>query len=39
MGSSQKALLDKIDANGDYNEEIQQSLHAAIKDFKATNTW
>ncbi len=39
MSSSQKDLLDKIDASGDYNEEIQQALHAAIKDFKATNTW
>ncbi len=39
MSSSQQALLEKIDASGDYNEEIQQSLHAAIKDFKATNTW
>jgi F-type H+-transporting ATPase subunit alpha len=39
MGNSQKVLLDKIDANGDYNEEIQQGLHAAIKDFKANNTW
>jgi F-type H+-transporting ATPase subunit alpha len=39
MGSSQKALLDKINANGDYSDEIQQGLHAAIKDFKANNTW
>jgi F-type H+-transporting ATPase subunit alpha len=39
MTSSQKALLDKIDAKGDYNDEIQQGLHAAIKDFKANNTW
>lgn len=39
MNSSQKELLDKIDAKGDYSEEIQQGLHAAIKDFKATNTW
>jgi len=39
MTSSQKALLDKIDANGDYNDDIQQGLHAAIKDFKANNTW
>jgi hypothetical protein len=35
MNSSQKELLDKIDAKGDYSEEIQQGLHAAIKDFKA----
>jgi F-type H+-transporting ATPase subunit alpha len=39
MRSSQKPLLEKIDAAGDYNDEIQQALHAAIKDFKAKNTW
>jgi F-type H+-transporting ATPase subunit alpha len=39
MGSSQKALIDKIDEKGEYNDEIQQQLHAALKDFKAKNTW
>jgi len=39
MGSSQKPLLEKIDATGDYSDQIQQELHAAIKDFKAKNTW
>ncbi len=39
MRGTQKALLDRIDASGDFNEEIQQGLHAAIKDFKANNTW
>jgi F-type H+-transporting ATPase subunit alpha len=39
MASQQKALLEKIDAAGDYNDEIQQGLHAAVKDFKANNTW
>ena len=39
MASQQKALLEKIDASGDYNDEIQQGLHAAVKDFKANNTW
>ncbi|MBK1730572.1 F0F1 ATP synthase subunit alpha [Thiococcus pfennigii] len=39
MKGSQAALLERIDSTGDYNEEIQQGLHAALKDFKATNTW
>ncbi|MCF7982891.1 MAG: F0F1 ATP synthase subunit alpha [Thiohalocapsa sp.] len=39
MASAQKPLLEKIDAKGDYNDEIQQGLHAAVKDFKANNTW
>ena len=37
--SAQAGLLDKIDSTGDYNEEIQQAMHAAIKDFKATHAW
>ena len=39
MKSAQVDLLDKIDSTGDYNEGIEQALHAAIKDFKANNTW
>ncbi len=39
MKSAQGALLEKIDTKGDYNDEIEQGLHAAIKDFKANNTW
>jgi len=39
MKSAQAEMLDKIDSTGDYNEEIQQAMHAAIKDFKATHTW
>jgi F-type H+-transporting ATPase subunit alpha len=39
MKSAQSGLLEKIDSTGDYNEEIEQALHAAIKDFKANNTW
>ncbi|MBK1701190.1 F0F1 ATP synthase subunit alpha, partial [Thiococcus pfennigii] len=33
MKGSQAALLERIDSTGDYNEEIQQGLHAALKDF------
>jgi F-type H+-transporting ATPase subunit alpha len=39
MKSAQSELLGKIDATGDYNEEIESAMHAAIKDFKANNTW
>jgi F-type H+-transporting ATPase subunit alpha len=37
--SAQKELLDKINASGDYSDEIKEALHAALKDFKANNTW
>ncbi|MET0028804.1 MAG: F0F1 ATP synthase subunit alpha [Candidatus Thiodiazotropha sp.] len=39
MKSSQKDLMDKINENGDYNAEIEQALHDALKDFKANHTW
>jgi F-type H+-transporting ATPase subunit alpha len=39
MGSAHKELLDKINATGDYSDEIKEALHAALKDFKANNTW
>jgi len=39
MLSAQAALVDRINASGDYNAEIEQGLHAALKDFKANNTW
>jgi F-type H+-transporting ATPase subunit alpha len=39
MASAQKGLLDQINASGDYNDEIKQALHDAVKDFKANNTW
>jgi len=32
-------LLDRINESGDYNEEIQSALDAAIKQFKATHAW
>jgi F-type H+-transporting ATPase subunit alpha len=32
-------LLEKINSTGDYNPEIEQALHAALKDFKANQTW
>jgi len=39
MKTSQSELLDKINATGDYDEEIADALHVALKDFKATHTW
>jgi F-type H+-transporting ATPase subunit alpha len=39
MGTKHQALLDRINETGDYNEQIEQALHAALKDFKATHTW
>ncbi|MGQ9658857.1 MAG: F0F1 ATP synthase subunit alpha [Thermochromatium sp.] len=39
MKSTQAELLAKIDATGDFNDDIAQAMHAAIKDFKANNTW
>ncbi len=39
MLSSQAALVDRINTSGDYNAEIEKGLHAAIKAFKANNTW
>jgi F-type H+-transporting ATPase subunit alpha len=39
MKTAQADLLDQINASGDYNDEIQSAMHAAIKDFKANNTW
>jgi F-type H+-transporting ATPase subunit alpha len=39
MNSSQKALMDKINQTADYNPEIEQALHDALKEFKASHTW
>ena len=39
MRSNQKALLDQINESGDYNDDIKNSLDAAMQDFKANNTW
>jgi F-type H+-transporting ATPase subunit alpha len=39
MKTSQSELLAKIDSTGDYDEEIADALHGALKDFKANHTW
>jgi F-type H+-transporting ATPase subunit alpha len=39
MNSSQKELMDKINTETDYNDEIEQALHNAMKSFKENHTW
>jgi len=39
MATKHQPLLDRINESGDYNEQIEQALHAAVKDFKAGHTW
>jgi len=39
MRASQAGLMDNINASGDYNDEIEAGLRAAVEDFKATGTW
>ena len=39
MSSAHKDLLEKINASGDYDDQTKDALHAAVKDFKANNTW
>ena len=39
VGSNSADLLAKIDASGDYNEEIESGLRKALDDFKANGTW
>jgi F-type H+-transporting ATPase subunit alpha len=39
MKSDQTDLMAKINDSGDYNEDIENALHEAIKAFKASHTW
>jgi len=39
MNSNQKSLVDQINESADYNDEIANALHEALKDFKANHTW
>jgi F-type H+-transporting ATPase subunit alpha len=39
MKSSHGKLIDKINKTGDYNEEIQSGLKAALTKFKETHAW
>jgi len=39
MSSNEKGLIDKINAAGDYNKDIEAELETAISKFKETATW
>ncbi|WP_456405549.1 F0F1 ATP synthase subunit alpha [Thiolapillus sp.] len=39
MASSQSELMDKVNESGDWNDEIENAFHEALKDFKANNSW
>ena len=39
MKSEQSDLMAKINESGDYNEEIENALRAALEKFKSSNTW
>ncbi len=39
MNSSQTALIAKINETGDWNDEVEAELKAAIEDFKANNSY
>jgi F-type H+-transporting ATPase subunit alpha len=39
MTSSQSELMDKVNESGDWNDEIENAFHEALKDFKANNSW
>jgi F-type H+-transporting ATPase subunit alpha len=39
MKAEHKALMDKINASGDYNDDIAGGIRAAIETFKKTSTW
>ncbi len=39
LRSSHGELLDKINASGDYNDEIAAAMRKAMDDFKANHTW
>jgi F-type H+-transporting ATPase subunit alpha len=39
MKSQHGALLDKINSTGDYSDEIEKGLRAALESFKKSNVW
>jgi len=39
MKSEQKALMDKINEKGDFNDDISKGITEAIESFKKTHTW
>jgi F-type H+-transporting ATPase subunit alpha len=39
MNASQTDLMAVINETGDYNDDIESRLRAALDDFKANHTW
>jgi F-type H+-transporting ATPase subunit alpha len=39
MATNQKKLVEQVDTESNWNNEIADEFHAAIKDFKANHTW
>ena len=39
LKSNEAELIAKINETGDYNDEIEAAMTAAIEKFKATSTW
>lgn len=39
MNSEQKALMDSINENGDYNDDIEKSMRDAVESFKSDHAW
>ena len=39
MRSEHKALLDRINEKGDYNDEIETAIRTALDEFKEKGTW
>jgi len=39
INSSHKDLLDKINASGDYNDDIESAMKAVLDTFKSTGSW
>ncbi|WP_078121827.1 F0F1 ATP synthase subunit alpha [Thiosocius teredinicola] len=39
MAAHQADLVAKVNAEGDWNDDLESAFHDALKDFKANNTW
>ena len=39
MRAQHAELMERINATGDYNDEVEAELHDALKDFKAHHVW
>ena len=39
LNADQKELMDKINTEADYNDEIENALHDALKSFKENHAW